>query len=102
MLALLRPWQCLDEIKSQDESFGTAFLTFDETTSESARNVMAGVQYYYECKNATYATNEGGREPMTTEIEGVSNDVDDSEEWSVPDKRSSEENSTNGNTRSFE
>ncbi|KIK80329.1 hypothetical protein PAXRUDRAFT_36220 [Paxillus rubicundulus Ve08.2h10] len=52
MLALLRPWSHLQDIKNGHGDFCSSFDAFRATASQVAVNIMAGIQYYYECKNA--------------------------------------------------
>lgn len=52
MLALLCPWRCLQDIKAQDETFKSAFESFITTASQTDLDVISGIQYHYDCKNA--------------------------------------------------
>jgi hypothetical protein len=52
MLALLFPWRDLLDIKSGFTSFETAFESFSEAASQTDRDILAGIQYYYDCKAA--------------------------------------------------
>ena len=47
MLALLKPWRELEDLKRDDENWEFAFNTFMETASRRDRDVVAGCQYYY-------------------------------------------------------
>ena len=52
MLALLFPWRDLQDIKAGFSSFEAAFVSFSEAASQTDRDVLASVQYYYDCKAA--------------------------------------------------
>lgn len=52
ILALLLPWRHLEHIKDHHETFLSAFNAFLETASQSNLDVIAGIHYYYECKEA--------------------------------------------------
>jgi hypothetical protein len=52
MLALLRPWHRLSQLKQAEETWEIKFTTFVESTTERNQDVMAGIQYYYESKKS--------------------------------------------------
>jgi hypothetical protein len=51
MLAFLKPWRDLDNLKDHDESWEEIFGSFISNASQQDRDVIAGSQYYYESKN---------------------------------------------------
>lgn len=53
MLAFLKPWRELDELKENSESWESAFNIFMETASQRDRDVIAGCQYYYDSRKTT-------------------------------------------------
>lgn len=53
MLALLRPWQDLWHLKSQHKSFGEVFDIFISSTTQEEKDIISGIQYYYDCRNTT-------------------------------------------------
>jgi hypothetical protein len=53
MLAVLKPWRNLDELKSSCETWEEAFTNFMKTTNQRDKDVVAGAQYYYESKSIT-------------------------------------------------
>ncbi|KAG2103161.1 hypothetical protein BD769DRAFT_1696165, partial [Suillus cothurnatus] len=55
MLTLLHPWHELKDIKAGFNDFETAFASFLKSASQSDRDFLAGVQYYYDCKAAAVA-----------------------------------------------
>ena len=52
MLALLKPWRDLHQLKLETEDWRTAFMNFIGNASQRDKDVVAGSQYYYESKNA--------------------------------------------------
>ncbi|KAG1800777.1 uncharacterized protein HD556DRAFT_1229814, partial [Suillus plorans] len=52
MLSLLKPWRQLAQLKNEQETWKEAFSAFITTSSVWERDVIAGAQYYYECKTA--------------------------------------------------
>ena len=51
MLALLKPWRDLQELKEEDENWEYRFNLFLETASLRDKDIISGSQYYYESKN---------------------------------------------------
>jgi hypothetical protein len=51
MLAILKPWRNLDELKSNCATWEEAFTNFMEITNQRDKDVVAGCQYYYESKS---------------------------------------------------
>ena len=49
ILALLKPWSDLGELKTNDETFDMAFQAFFETASKKTHDIIENIQYYYEC-----------------------------------------------------
>jgi len=52
VLALLRPWCTVDNIKRAEVTFERVYRVFYNGASKIARTVISGIQYHYECKNA--------------------------------------------------
>ncbi|KAG1758309.1 hypothetical protein EDD22DRAFT_735186, partial [Suillus occidentalis] len=52
MLSLLKPWRQLAQLKTEQQTWEEAFLAFIATASVWERDIVAGAQYYYECKTA--------------------------------------------------
>jgi len=52
MLTLLRPWRVVTDIKLREESFATTFHSFYDSANQSDWDVISGIQYHYDCKNA--------------------------------------------------
>lgn len=53
MLALLKPWRELEDLKTDRESWQSMFDIFMETASQRDRDVVAGCQYFYDSRNST-------------------------------------------------
>ena len=68
MLALLKPWRELEELKEDSETWESAFNIFMETATRRDRDVVAGCQYYYDSRNSARTDR--------TEDEDVDIDVD--------------------------
>ena len=68
MLALLKPWRDLQNLKEEEESWKAAFDLFMERGCQRDRDVVAGCQYYYESKNV--ASNRIEEEGIDDEVDG--------------------------------
>ncbi|KAG0695954.1 hypothetical protein DFH29DRAFT_1004991 [Suillus ampliporus] len=62
MLALLFPWCDLQDIKAAFNDFEAAFVSFSEAASQTDKDVLMHVQYYYECKAAAFTHHESDDE----------------------------------------
>jgi hypothetical protein len=51
MLAILKPWRDLGQLKSEGNTWESAFLAYMQNASQRDKDVAAGCQYYYESKN---------------------------------------------------
>ncbi|KAG2107116.1 hypothetical protein BD769DRAFT_1393038 [Suillus cothurnatus] len=49
MLALLRPWQSITDIRHQNEMFATAYHQFITEVPESILRIISNIQYFHEC-----------------------------------------------------
>ena len=49
ILALLKPWANLSELKTDAEDFENAFESFVDTAPKKTRDIIENIQYYYEC-----------------------------------------------------
>ena len=49
MLALLKPWRLLTDLKTFHESFADAFLLFLSTAPQHIQNTIDNIQFYHEC-----------------------------------------------------
>jgi hypothetical protein len=77
MLAFLKPWRTLHDLKTGFEDWESAFRHFMETASQRDRDVVVGCQYYYDSRDAK---NDGhvdeemnvndGEEGRSEELEG--------------------------------
>ena len=71
MLALLKPWRDLRQLKIESESWEFAFTTFLGSASQRAKDVIAGSQYFYESRNvAANRTNDEERDLNDIEEHG--------------------------------
>jgi hypothetical protein len=62
MLALLRPWRHLSQLKDDDSTWEEEFTCFVATTGQRNRDVIAGAQYYYDSKNSAEKEHEAEAE----------------------------------------
>jgi hypothetical protein len=67
ILALLRPWQTLADLKPQQLSWEAAFYVFSQMTTRRNSDILLGIQYYYDCRSAA----EREREKNADVEEGV-------------------------------
>lgn len=81
MLALLRPWRCLEILKTPTRGWEEEFSAFVEGGSQRVVDVLAGIQYYYDSKEKAMTRNtdidieeENQGEP---DDEGDMGDIDD-------------------------
>ncbi|KAH7926340.1 hypothetical protein BV22DRAFT_992346, partial [Leucogyrophana mollusca] len=75
MLSLLTPWRDLEDLLIGFNNWEEAFNSFLANTSQWQRDVLAGVQYYYECRSAANASRSHNNE-SSGEIHGnVRNDI---------------------------
>ena len=52
MLLLLKPWQEVTDLKPPLQTWSQAFDTFLSTASPKAKDVITGIQYFYESQTA--------------------------------------------------
>ena len=52
MLALLKPWRCCGDLIEHNVDWPTAFEKFLSTTTAKERQVLGGIDYYYDLKTA--------------------------------------------------
>ena len=78
MLALLKPWRDLRQLKDDNESWESAFMAFIECATQRDKDVVAGSQYYYESRNvAVNREFEGESDEGANEQEDDQMQVDD-------------------------
>jgi hypothetical protein len=71
MLSLLKPWRGLADLKAPDTSWASAFEAFSQTTSRRNRDILSGIQYYYDCRSAAESESEKSPEgPDSIEFQG--------------------------------
>ncbi|KAF8804167.1 hypothetical protein BYT27DRAFT_7214241 [Phlegmacium glaucopus] len=49
ILALLKPWKDLSDLKADTESFESSFIFFSENIDKRKRDIIENIQYYYDC-----------------------------------------------------
>ncbi|KAG9315116.1 hypothetical protein JVU11DRAFT_4235 [Chiua virens] len=58
VLALLKPWRQLTDLKHPTESFSTAFQIFMSTAPSTVSDFIDNIQYYYECSDMAHEVHE--------------------------------------------
>jgi hypothetical protein len=72
MMAMLRPWRHLQDLKLEDRTWKEEGLQFLATATEKERNIIAGMQYYYDSKTTAHRRNED----LTVDERGQGEDID--------------------------
>ncbi len=52
MLALLKPWRSLSDLKEEHETFQQAFTTFLSIALEDTRNTVENIEFFHECSTS--------------------------------------------------
>ncbi|KAG2737209.1 hypothetical protein P692DRAFT_201653472, partial [Suillus brevipes Sb2] len=52
MLALLKPWRCLSDLKDHAETFIEAFDRFRRSASSRVLDTIENIQYFHECSES--------------------------------------------------
>ena len=85
MLALLKPWRSLGQLKDGYNSFADAYRDFWDNTCDETHNVIHNIQFFHECSHSASLQNENAgafenrreREERDTErSESVGDDED--------------------------
>ena len=69
ILALLKPWTDLSELKTDTESFAQVFEGFLSAAPKELQDIIENIQYYHECYDRAKKRQEAGS--MGQEIEGA-------------------------------
>lgn len=83
MLALLKPWRSVHDLKRADESFCDAFDTFVLHASPASVSIIENVQFYHECADSAkdrYADTHDDSDPPDSNT-----DVNDDAEEIIPE-----------------
>ena len=75
MLTLFTPWRNIAHLKGTSETFKQAFDTFMKMVDKQTINMMANIQYQYECSNS--AIKKRVEENVNAGIVGMSIDEED-------------------------
>jgi hypothetical protein len=75
LLALLKPWRDLKSLKSVGQTWEQEFERFLQQMSHSEKNVIAGLQYYYQSKNVA-ESHDKTREMEGEQLENEENEDD--------------------------
>jgi hypothetical protein len=80
MLALLKPWRNLGELKFNCESWEDTFTHFMETANQRDKDVVAGSQYYYESKSVARNRDYNEEKELEDDIHHEDNEENDFED----------------------
>lgn len=58
VLALLRPWRHLQDLKSEEKTWREEGESFLEAATSKDRHIIAGLQYYYDTKTKVQGCNQ--------------------------------------------
>lgn len=58
ILTLFRPWWHLHNLKNEEQSWKDEGLAFIENATRTQRDMLAGMQYYYDCRSITCNCNQ--------------------------------------------
>jgi hypothetical protein len=79
MLALFTPWTDISNLKLPSQTFKQAFDNFFNTASDTTKNMVANIQYQYECSDS--ALKKRKDESNATSVISVEPDEDEEELW---------------------
>lgn len=84
MLALLKPWRSISDLKRTEETFEQAYNDFIAHAGEDAKRTIENIQFYHECSESARAKQSEGAETMYEDAGGVGEDtIQDNEVPSV-------------------
>lgn len=62
MLALLKPWRCLADLKSSSETFVDAFEHFVMKSSSRVHDIVENIQYFHDCSESARRRREAAED----------------------------------------
>lgn len=68
MLLLLKPWQGMEDLKSNDQTFHQSFMGFVATADDLTKDMIENIQYYHECSEGARKRREEACRGATVEI----------------------------------
>ena len=80
MLALLKPWRNLFDLKDEHESWETAFNLYIGHADQRDKDVIAGCQYYYDSREVTRERLNNVDEDVTVDYEANSGNDDETDD----------------------
>jgi hypothetical protein len=76
ILALLKPWADMSDLKTDTETFDQSFQFFIAGSSKKTKDIIENIQYYYECYDgAVRRREEGGETTVEYEAEARPEDL---------------------------
>lgn len=58
ILALLKPWRSLSDLRTPGETWDTAFTTFVTQAPKATRDIISSIQYYYHCSDSAQQSDQ--------------------------------------------
>jgi hypothetical protein len=80
ILTLLRPWRDIRQLRGEDKTWKEEGIGFLETATTNERDVIAGMQYYYDSKSAAQHHNEETDVDMVDDPANAASFVDSEED----------------------
>jgi hypothetical protein len=62
MLALLKPWHTMDDLKTLEQTFQDEFSKFMTTADEQVKDIIQNIQYQHECSDSAAKKRSNKRE----------------------------------------
>lgn len=97
MLALLKPWRSILDLKKEDETFPNVYELFLESASEDVLRIISNIQYFHECSDKAKSEREKSSILNSSTFayletgEKVDEDVEETESSHGEDERRSKE-----------
>jgi len=95
MLALLKPWHVLEELKMANTSWQESLEQFLDQSSNRYRNIISSIQHYHRCKTATDTDHDDNAPVIDTSLDHEYPSADE-------DHRNALENDEDQNTASVQ
>jgi hypothetical protein len=67
ILALLKPWNDMSELKTENETFEQVFDTFVDGAPKRMLDIIKNIQYYYECYDSAKRRRDGETTSLETD-----------------------------------
>jgi hypothetical protein len=81
LLVFLRPWRDLGQLRAAHRTWKEEGLHFLDSTTTEQRDVIAGMQYYYDSKTAAQHLSEDDNDDPTNQILDTEMGIDEEDEF---------------------